>query len=136
MSNDSLSAEWLARAQAAVNADPAFRQRGSIDVIVGVKVGATAFLVTFSGFSCHAVKAVVDGEVRAASVIIEMSSYQWQRFVAGRRSGNGRTLIDIDTTDSVIKAQSPRKRLEFLRYHTSLQAFFDAGVAAARLQAA
>lgn len=136
MSNDNLSAEWLGRAQAAVNADPTFRQRGSIDVIVAVKVAGAAFLITFSGFSCHAVQAVVDGEVRTASVIIDMTNDQWQRFVAGRRGGHGRTLIDIDTTDGVIKAQTPRKRLEYLRYHTSLQAFFDAGVAAATLQAA
>ena len=59
-----------------------------------------------------------------------MSADQWDRFLDGRRSGNGRTLVEIDTTDDVVKAINPRKKLDFLRYHTSLQAFFDAGVRA------
>ena len=136
MSSDTLSAEWLQRAQAAVNQDPAFRLRGSIDVIVGVKVGAAAYLVTFSGFTCHGVKSVVDGEVRNASFTIEMSGDQWDRFLAGRRNGTGRSLLEIDTTDGIVKAQQPRKKLDFLRFHTSLQAFFDAGAKAATSLAA
>lgn len=136
MSSDILSAEWLQRAQAAVNQDPAFRLRGSIDVIVGIKVGAAAYLVTFSGFTCHGVQSVVGGEARNANFIIEMSPEQWDRFLAGRRAGTGRTLVEIDTTDGIVKAQQPRKKLDFLRFHTSLQAFFDAGLKAATAVAA
>ena len=131
MSSDMLSAEWLERAKELVNQDPGFRKRGSIDVTLGIKVGAAAFLVTFAGFTCHTVQTVVGGEVRNASFLIEMTADQWERFIAGRRSGAGRTLVEIDTTDGIIKAQHPRKKLDFLRFHTSLQAFFDAGAGAA-----
>ena len=136
MSSDTLSAQWLQRAQAAVNADPTFRKRGSIDVTMGVKAGSATWLVTFSGFTCHGVQTVLDGEARNANFIVEMSPERWQRFLAERRAGTGRTLVEIDTTDGIVTAQNPRKKLDFLRVHTSLQAFFDAGVAAAATQAA
>jgi hypothetical protein len=128
--------EWLQKARAAVNADPAFRKRGSIDVKMGVHAGDSTFLVTFAGFSCHGVETMPRKDLRDADFIIDMNAEQWDRFLTGRRSGTGRTLIDVDTTDGVVKAQTPRKRLDFLRYHTSIQAFFDAGVAGATSRAA
>jgi hypothetical protein len=133
---ETLSVKWLKNAQALVNADPAFRKRGSIDVRMGVKVDKSTYLVTFSGFSCHDVQKMNEAELRDADFIVEMSADQWDRFLDGRRTGNGRTLVDIDTTDDIVKAINPRKKLDFLRYHTSLQAFFDAGVSADAPQAA
>ena len=122
-----LTLAWLEKAQNAVNADPTFRKRGSIDVKMAVRAGDSAFLVTFSGFKCHGVQQMIGKDMRDADFIVEMNADQWERFVSGRRNGTGRTLIDIDTTDGIIKAQNPRKQLDFLRYHTSIQAFFDAG---------
>ena len=124
---ETLSMKWLQKAQSTVNADPSFRKRGSIDVKMGVQVDKATYLVTFGGFSCHNVQTMSDTELRDSDFIIEMSADQWERFLDGRRNGNGRTLIDIDTTDDIVKAINPRKKLDFLRYHTSLQAFFDAG---------
>ena len=129
---DDLSAEWLTRAQSAVNADPKFRKRGSVDTQMGVKVGERAFVVSFAAFQCEKVREMNPLDARDADFIVEMSPTQWQRFLAGRRTGDGRTLIDLDTTDAIVKAANPRKKLDFLRYHTSLQAFFDAGAAAAQ----
>ena len=71
-----------------------------------------------------------------ADFTVDMSADQWDRFLQGRRSGTGRTLVEIDNTDDVVKAINPRKKLDFLRYHTSLQAFFDAGLRADSPQAA
>lgn len=133
---ETLSVKWLKKAQSVVNADPAFRKRGSIDVNMAVKVDKSTYLVTFSGFSCHNVQKMNDAELRDADFIIEMSVDQWDRFLEGRRNGSGRTLVEIDTTDDIVKAINPRKKLDFLRYHTSLQAFFDAGVSADAPQAA
>ena len=125
------SAEWLEKARGAVNADPSFRKRGSIDVNMAVKVDKSTCLVTFAGFSCHGVKTLSEHDLRDADFVLEMSGDQWQRFLDGRRSGKGRTLVEIDTTDDIVKANNPRKKLDFLRYHTSLQAFFDAGASQA-----
>jgi hypothetical protein len=137
MSNDqTLSAAWLKKAQARVNADPKFKKRGSVDLAMIVKVGRVAYLVCFAGFSCHTVSKVTPHEMRDADIIVEMSPALWTRFVEGRREGSGRTLIELDATDSVVTAVNPRKKLDFLRYHTSLQAFFDAGATADNQQAA
>jgi len=130
MTTHELSLQWLQRARDAVNADPTFRKRGSIDTTMAVRVEEATFLVTFAGFTCHDVRAISGHDLRDADFVVEMSNEQWNRFLAGRRGGKGRTLVEIDTTDGVIKAQTPRKQLDFLRYHTSIQAFFDAGCAA------
>jgi hypothetical protein len=125
-----LTAEWLQTAQARVNADPKFRKLGSIDVAMVVHVGSSACLVTFGGFSCHGVAQITPQQMRDADFTVTMSPESWDKFVAGRRSGTGRTLLDIDSTDGVVTAVNPRKKLDFLRCHTSLQAFFDAGATA------
>ena len=127
MSAQVLPAEWLERARSRVNADPKFRKRGSIDTHMGLRVGDDVYLVSFAAFGCSEIRPIAPHELRDADFVIEMSADQWQRFVAGRRDGTGRTLAELDVTDGLIKAQSPRKKLDFLRYHTSIQAFFDAG---------
>ncbi len=125
-----LSAAWLERARDAVNADRAFRKRGSIDARIGLKVGGASYLVTFSGFSCHTVQTANGNDLRDADFVIDMGADEWARFLDGRRSGEGRSLVELDTTDTIVSAANPRKQLDFLRYHTSVQAFFDAGVRA------
>ncbi len=134
--HETLSEKWLKNAQNAVNADPSFRKRGSIDVKMAVKSDQATYLVTFSGFSCHDVRTMTDAGLRDADFAVDMSTDQWERFLQGRRNGSGRTLVEIDNTDDVVKAINPRKKLDFLRYHTSLQAFFDAGLRADSPQAA
>ena len=126
-----LTAKWLKTAQNAVNDDPAFRALGSIDVNMGIKVGSAAFLVTFGGFSCHDVRKIRVAELRDADFVVEMSQKQWDAFLKGRSSEKGVTLAELDNVDGVIKAINPRKNLEFLRYHLSVQAFIDAGARAA-----
>lgn len=128
---ESLSIDWLSRARDAVNADKVFRKRGSVDTEMGLKVGDATYLVSFSGFSCHGVRAIAPSDVRDADFVVEMSPDLWQRYVAGRRAGTGRTLAEIDATEGVVKAINPRKKLDFYRFHTSLQAYFDAGARSA-----
>ena len=125
---NALSTDWLERARERVNADPKFRKRGTIDTQMGLHVGGDHFLVSFAAFGCAGVRAIGPNDLRDADFVVEMSPDQWQRFIDGRRDGTGRTLAELDTTDDVVKAQHPRKKLDFLRYHTSIQAFIDAGV--------
>ena len=126
-----LTAKWLKAAASAVNEDPAFRDLGSVDVAMGIKVASNAFIVTFSGFSCHDVKKVKVSELRDADFVVEMNDKQWEKFLKGRKSGKGLTLTELDHVESVVKAGNPRDRLDYLRYHLSLQAFLDAGAKAA-----
>lgn len=122
-----LTAKWLKTAQQAVNEDPAFRALGSVDVNMGIKVASNAFIVTFTGFSCHDVRKTKVSDLRDADFVIEMTQDRWDQFVGGRTSGKGATLVEVDLVESVVNAAGPRKKLDFLRYHGSLQAFLDAG---------
>jgi len=71
--HETLSEAWLKKAQSAVNADPSFRKRGSIDVKMAVKSDKSTYLVTFGGFSCHDVRTMTDAGLRDADFAIDMS---------------------------------------------------------------
>ncbi len=126
-----LSSKWLKAAQSQVNTDPAFRALGSVDTDMALKVGQTAYLVSFAGFSCHGVRKISSNELRDADFIVEMSPKGWEHFLEGRRKGDGPSLAELDVTDEVVRTEGPRQKLEFLRYHLSVQAFLDAGARAA-----
>ncbi len=129
--SDTLSAKWLKQAQSGVNDDPEFKKLGYVDTSVALKVGSPVFLINFSGFSCHGVRKITKAEVRDADYVIEMTPDTWSRFIEGRRAGDGQSLAELDTAEGVVKADNPRDKLDFYRYHLSLQAFLDAGARAA-----
>jgi hypothetical protein len=126
-----LTAKWLKTAQNAINEDPAFRELGSIDAKMGIKVAGKAFIVTFSGFTCHDVSGCKVSDLRDADFVVEMSQRDWDAFVQERATGKGASLVELDNVGDVVKAINPRKKLDFLRYHNSFQAFIDAGARAA-----
>ena len=121
-----LSVKKLKKAQGFVNSDSGFRHLGNIDVKMGIKVGKSLYLVSFSGFSCHEVSKISHKEVREADFVVQMSPAQWHQFITGCRSGDGQSLVQLDASEYVVNAVDPRGKLEFLRYHTSIQAFFTA----------
>lgn len=116
-----LSINKLEKAKDAVNADPAFRKLGNVDVKMALKEGDSVWLVTLAGFSCHDVQAIDSRDIRDASFLVDMTSAQWKAFLK-----SGESLVDLDRRESVIKSENLRKELDFLRYHLSVQAFFDA----------
>ena len=120
-----LSLRKLKKAQQAVNDDSHFRHLGNVDVKMGVKVGKPTFLVSFEGFTCHSVEKIAANELRESDFLIEMDSDQWSRYIKGCQSGSGGNLAQFDASEYVVKAD-PRMKLDFLRYHTSIQAFFEA----------
>jgi len=126
-----LTAGWLRKAQSGVNADPAFRKLGSVDTNWAIKVGASTYLIDFRGFSCHGVRKIAARDLRDADFLVEMTPAAWNRFIDDRRKGEGPTLAELDTVEGVVRADNPRKKLDFLRYHLSVQAFLDAGARAA-----
>jgi len=121
-----LSARKLKQAQNDVNDDPAFRHLGNVDVKMGIRVGRATYLISFEAFNCKGVRKISAKETRDADFVIEMSADVWDRYIAGCQSGDGPNLAQLDSTDGVVKAADPRKKLEFLRYHMSLQLFFEA----------
>ena len=121
-----LSVKTLKKAQGIVNNDSNFRHLGNVDLTMGIKVGRLMYLINFAGFSCHAVRKISEDEVRETDFVIEMSAAQWDHFITGCQTGEGPGLAQLDSTHNIVKAKDPRRKLQFLRYHMSIQAFFEA----------
>ncbi len=124
------SVEWFQALQEMVNNDKAFRRLGNIDAVMGVKVGARVFVITFEAFECTEVKEGTEYDLIDADFFLEMSVEQWQDLVTNTRDNDGadlthtlNTLVMIEGTDN---ATGDQLRADiFFRVNESLQRFFD-----------
>jgi len=128
-----LNLNLLERMRAAVNSDASFRALGTCDARVGMRCGANAFLVTFEAFECAAVAQIDVDDLRDADFYLDLADPAWSAYLDGRRNASAPTLLslDLDTPGGIVRSGAdPRKALEFERYHSTLQAFVDAGASA------
>ena len=121
MSN--LNLKKLRRAQQVVNSDPDFRLLGNIDIKLGLKVGGSAFLITFSGFTCHQVEKINSTRFREADCLIEMKGEQWNELSNDLNSSEGLGLLGVDAWEGMVTGINPRKKMDLYRYLTSVEAF-------------
>ena len=121
MSN--LNLKKLRQAQQVVNSDPHFRSRGNIDIKLGLKIGGSAFLITFSGFTCHRVEKINSTRFREADCLIEMNGEQWDKLSNDLNSADGVGLIGVDVREGVVTGINPRKKMDLYRYLTSVETF-------------
>ena len=124
----------LERSRDGVNRDAGFRALGSCDARVGLRDGANAYLVTFEAFECASVARIHVDDLRDADLYLELDSAGWDAYLDGRRRRSAPSLLslDLDAPGGIVRSSAdPRKALEFERYHATLQAFIDAGAAAA-----
>ena len=121
MSN--LNLKKLRQAQQVVNSDPHFRSLGNIDIKLGLKVGGSAFLITFSGFTCHQVEKINSTRFREADCLIEMNGEQWDKLSNDLNSADGIGLIGVDAREGVVTGINPRKKMDLYRYLTSVETF-------------
>jgi len=125
-----LSLSLLERMRDAVNRDASFRALGSCDARVGLRDGANAYLVTFEAFECAGVAQIDVDDLRDADFYLDLGAGAWQAYLDGRQRASAPTLLslDLDTPGGIVRSPAdPRKALEFERYHSTLQAFIDAG---------
>ena len=127
------SVEWFQALQEMVNNDEAFRRLGNIDAVMGVKVGAKVFVITFEAFECAEVKEGTEYDLIDADFFLEMSVEQWQDLVTNTRENDGADLTHtLNTLDLMIEggisdnATGDQLRADiFFRVNESLQRFFD-----------
>ena len=127
------SVEWFQALQEMVNNDEAFRRLGNIDAVMGVKVGARVFVITFEAFECTGVKEGTEYDLIDADFFLEMSVEQWQDLVTNTRDNDGADLTHtLNTLDLMIEggisdnATGDQLRADiFFRVNESLQRFFD-----------
>lgn len=121
--------DWLEAAAQALNGDPAFRQLGSTDLVLGLKAGRAVRVVTFEAFAIVGVAAAAEAGLRDCDIVIEMAPRDWTGYLRRRARGTGPSLVALDLERSIVRAADPLQRLKFERYHLTLQALVDQGAA-------
>ena len=126
------SIEWFEAVRDSANADTQFTSQGTVNCVMGAKVGDSAFALTFEGFECSSVQSVDQGALRDLDFYIDLSPTEWRELLdnisANGGSDSAHTLNTLDLTipTGCVKSANELRRAAFFQYHLSLQAFFDA----------
>ena len=125
------SLSWFEALRHLVNEDPSYRQIGTVDATMGVKVADEVFLVTFEAFECHSVRSGDDYDLINVDFFIEMEPDAWRTMLENIKTnggaGAGQTLVSLDMLHEIsTNATGDQLRADmFFRYNQSLQHFFD-----------
>ncbi len=122
---------WFEALQKLVNDDPAYRQIGTVDAAMGVKVADEVFVVTFEAFECRSVRAGNEYDLINVDFFIEMEPDAWRTMLENIKANGaaeaGQTLVSLDMLHEIsTNATGDQLRADmFFRYNQSLQHFFD-----------
>ena len=125
------SLDWFEALQKLVNDDPAYRQIGTVDAAMGVKVADEVFVVTFEAFECRSVRAGNEYDLINVDFFIEMEPDAWRTMLENIKTNGaaeaGQTLVSLDMLHEIsTNATGDQLRADmFFRYNQSLQHFFD-----------
>ncbi|MCE2501412.1 MAG: hypothetical protein J4G13_11205 [Dehalococcoidia bacterium] len=125
------SLDWFEALQKLVNDDPAYRQIGTVDAAMGVKVADEVFVVTFEAFECRSVRAGNEYDLINVDFFIEMGPEAWRTMLENIKANGaaeaGQTLVSLDMLHEIsTNATGDQLRADmFFRYNQSLQHFFD-----------
>jgi len=134
MSDDAIpfpSLAWFEALQNLVNEDAGYRQFGTVDADMGVKVGEDVYVVTFEAFQCKQVRAGNEYDLINVDCFIEMESDSWRMMLENIKANGGaeagQTLVSLDMIHEISNnATGDQLRADlFFRYNQSLQHFFD-----------
>jgi hypothetical protein len=126
------SVEWFTALKDIVNADPAFRRLGTVDAVVGAKIGSKVYELTFEAFECAGVREVGEKALSDMDFWLEQPFAAWKEMIedikANGQAGLSHTLntIDLNMPEGLAKAQDEYKRDAFYRFNQSIQDYFDA----------
>lgn len=125
------SIEWFEAVRESANAASQFTSQGTVNCVMGAKVGNSAFAITFEGFECAGVKAVTEGELRDLDFYIDLAPAEWRDLLnniaanCGADSAHTLNTLDLTMPNGCVKSGNELRRAAFFQYHLSLQAFFD-----------
>ncbi len=125
------SLAWFEELRRLVNDDPAYRQIGTVDASMGIKIGDEVFVLTFEAFECSAVRAGNEYDLINVDFFIEMEWDAWKAMLENIKdnggAGSGQTLVSLDMLNEIsTNATGDQLRADmFFRYNQSLQHFFD-----------
>jgi hypothetical protein len=126
------SLDWFEALRDVVNADPAFRQSGMVDLVMGVDVGGTAFKVVFDTWEVAEVAVLDDLDSDDIDFTLRMPADNWRDLIQNihehGKADRRHTLnsLDLQSEDNVAQGDDYHRRDKFYRFNQSIQDFFDA----------
>lgn len=127
------SVEWFDALRKITNADPAFRHLGTVDAVIGVKVGSKIYQLTFEAFECTGAKEVGDDALREVDFWLEQSYDAWKDMIENIKKNGAADLahtlntLDLSATGEGFARSYNGYRLDaFHRFNQSLQDWFNA----------
>ena len=126
------SVEWFNAVKDLVNADPNFRQLGTVDTVTGVKVGNKIYEITFEAFECTGVREVNENALRDMDFWMEQSYEAWKDMLENIKKNGAADLshtlntIDLSAPEGFARSHDGYRRDAFYRFNQSLQDFFNA----------
>lgn len=126
------SVEWFNTIKDMVNNDPAFRQLGTVDSVIGVKVGNKIYELTFEAFECTNVREVNENALRDMDFWLEQPYDKWQEMLQNIKTHGAADLqhtlntIDLSMPDGFARSHDGYRRDAFYRFNQSIQDFFNA----------
>jgi len=126
------SLEWFEALRDIVNSDPAFRQSGTVDLVMGVDVGGVAFKVVFDAWDVAEVATLDNPDSDEIDFVLRMSADNWRDLIQNihdhGKADRHHTLnsLDLQSEDNVAQGSDYHRRDKFYRFNQSIQDFFDA----------
>lgn len=120
-----LTLKTLKDAMKQVNQNGSLRALGSCDTTMGIKAGKKCYNVIFSAFEISDVQEISEEDLRDLDFYFEMSRADWESFIANQASEAPVGVNELDLLEDVVKSRDARGKLNFTRYHRSVQHFFS-----------
>lgn len=126
------SVEWFDAVRELVNSDAGFRQLGTIDARVGVKVGDQLYEVEFEAFECTGAREIQESDLRDVDFWLEQSPEEWREMLESIKDHGAADLqhtlntLDLNMPEGFARSHDGYRRDTFYRFNQSLQHFFDA----------
>jgi hypothetical protein len=126
------SVEWFDAIKDIVNQDPAFRALGTVDSVVGVKVGGKIYELTFEAFECVSVREASENDLRDMDFWLEQPYDKWQEMLENIKKNGKADLshtlntLDLSMPEGLARSHDGYRRDAFYRFNQSIQDFFNA----------
>lgn len=126
------SVEWFDTIKNIVNQDPNFRQLGTVDSVIGVKVGSKIYQLTFEAFECVGVKEASENDLRDMDFWLEQPYDAWKDMLDNIKKHGAADLshtlntIDLSLPEGFARSHDGYRRDAFYRFNQSIQDFFNA----------
>jgi hypothetical protein len=131
------SLAWFEALNAHCNREDIFRKKrdGACDALVGLKVGAALYEVSFEALKVAGVREISEPDLAEVDFWLEQTPEQWEAMLRtikerGRAEGNY-TLnsLDLMAPDDFARSHDGHRRDAFYRFNQTFQDYFDASAA-------